>query len=98
MAAETKDIPILVTAVTDPAESDLVESNEAPNTNVSGTSDINPVSDQIALLKQLVPDAKKIAIMYCSGEQNSVLQAKMAKEAADTNLVLNEWKKALLTQ
>lgn len=83
MAAETKDIPILVTAVTDPAESDLVESNEAPNTNVSGTSDINPVSDQIALLKQLVPDAKKIAIMYCSGEQNSVLQAKMAKEAAD---------------
>ena len=49
MAAETKDIPILVTAVTDPAESDLVESNEAPNTNVSGTSDINPVSDQIAL-------------------------------------------------
>ncbi len=83
MAAETKDIPILVTAVTDPAESDLVESNEAPNTNVSGTSDINPVSDQIALLQQLVPDAKNIAIMYCSGEQNSVLQAKMAKEAAD---------------
>lgn len=83
MAAETKDIPILVTAVTDPAQSDLVESNQAPNTNVSGTSDMNPVSDQISLLKQLVPQAKKIAILYCSGEQNSVLQAKMAKEAAD---------------
>lgn len=83
MAAETKDIPILVTAVTDPAEADLVESNDAPNTNVSGTSDMNPVSDQIALLQKLVPSAKKIALMYCSGEQNSVIQAEMAKEAAE---------------
>lgn len=83
MAAETKDIPILVTAVTDPAEADLVESNDVPNTNVSGTSDMNPVSDQIALLQKLVPSAKKIALMYCSGEQNSVIQAEMAKEAAE---------------
>ncbi|MGN1319271.1 MAG: ABC transporter substrate binding protein [Lachnospirales bacterium] len=85
MAAETKDIPILVTAVTDPAQSGLCESNEVPNTNVSGTSDLTPVKEQIALLKQILPEAKKIGIMYCSGEQNSVIQAEMAKEAAKEN-------------
>lgn len=85
VAAETKDIPILVTAVTDPAASDLCESNEAPGTNVSGTSDLTPVKEQIALLKQVLPDAQKIGIMYCGGEQNSVIQADMAKEAAAEN-------------
>ena len=46
IATETKDIPILVTAVTDPAESGLVESNDKPNCNVSGTSDLTPVNYQ----------------------------------------------------
>ena len=44
MASKTKDIPILVTAVTDPADSGLVESNEVPGGNVTGTSDLTPVS------------------------------------------------------
>lgn len=82
IATETKDIPILVTAVTDPAESGLVESNEVPNCNVSGTSDLTPVKEQIDLLTKLLPDAKKITIMYCSGEQNSLIQANLAEEAA----------------
>lgn len=59
MANETKDIPILVTAVTDPKDAKLVKSNEKPETNVSGTSDLTPVKKQMALLKELVPDAKK---------------------------------------
>lgn len=82
IATETKDIPILITAVTDPAESGLVDSNDKPNCNVSGTSDLTPVNDQISLLTSLLPDAKKITIMYCSGEQNSLIQADMAEEAA----------------
>lgn len=82
IATETKDIPILVTAVTDPAASDLCESNELPNCNVSGTSDLTPVKEQIDLLTKLLPDAKKVTIMYCSGEQNSLIQADMAEEAA----------------
>lgn len=83
VAAETSEIPILITAVTDPADSKLVESNEKPNVNITGTSDLNPIKEQIQLLKTLVPDAKKIAILYSSGEQNSVLQAELAKEAAN---------------
>lgn len=71
VANATRDIPILVTAVTDPAESNLVASNEAPGGNVSGTSDLTPVRKQIELLTQLIPNAKTIAILYSSGESNS---------------------------
>ncbi len=78
----TKDIPILVTAVTDPADAGLVNSNEAPGTNVSGTSDLNPIKEQMELLTQLIPDAKHIAILYCSAESNSELQANMAEAVA----------------
>ncbi len=82
MANATKDIPILITAVTDPAGSGLVASNEAPGGNVSGTSDLTPVKQQIELIKKLVPEAKTIAILYCSSESNSKIQAEMANTAA----------------
>lgn len=82
VANATKDIPILITAVTDPQGSGLVASNEAPGGNVSGTSDLTPIKEQIELLIKLVPTAKKIAILYCSSESNSKIQADIAKDAA----------------
>lgn len=82
VAAETQDIPILITAITDPAKSKLVQSNEKPNTNVTGTSDLCSVDEQIDLLKKIVPNAEKITILYSSGEENSKIQAQMAEEAA----------------
>ena len=84
VAGVTDSIPILVSAVTDPAASGLVESNEHPGGNVSGTSDLTPVKEQIDLMQQIVPDAKKVGLLYCSAEANSVLQIDMAKEALDT--------------
>ena len=78
---KTADIPVLFTAVTDPAGSGLVASNDAPGANLTGTSDMNPVSQQIALGKQLIPDAKKVAIMYCSSESNSKIQSDLAEAA-----------------
>lgn len=84
-ASKTDKIPILVSAVTDPAASGLIESNEKPGRNVSGTSDLTPVAEQIELLKQIVPDAKKIAVLYCSTESNSEIQLNLAKEAAAEN-------------
>lgn len=83
VANATKDIPILVTAVTDPAGSGLVASNEAPGGNVSGTSDMTPIKRQIELLQQLLPNAKNIAVLYCSSESNSKIQADIAKSAAE---------------
>lgn len=81
----TTEIPILVTAVTDPQSANLVKSNEKPDTNVSGTSDLTPVNAQISLLKKIVPNAKTVGLMYCSSEQNSVFQIEIAKKSCAEN-------------
>ena len=85
VARMTKDIPVVISAVTDPAESGLVADNAAPGGNVTGASDLTPVADQISLLKQLIPDAKTVGVLYCSAESNSAIQAQMAKEACEAN-------------
>jgi putative ABC transport system substrate-binding protein len=76
------DVPVLFTAVTDPVSASLVDSLEAPGGNVTGTSDRNPVEQQLALIKELDPDAKSVGIVYSSGEVNSTVQVEWAKEAA----------------
>lgn len=76
------NIPVLFTAVTDAEEAGLVASNDAPGGNVTGTSDLNPVADQLQLVKDLRPDAKTVGIVYSSGEVNSQVQVDLAKEAA----------------
>lgn len=83
VANRTDSIPILVTAVTDPKTAGLVESNEKPGTNVTGTSDLTPCAAQIQLLKRLVPNAKKVAMLYCSSEENSRFQINLAKAECD---------------
>ena len=82
-ASATTDIPIVGTAITDFAGSGLVESNDAPGGNVTGSSDLTPVADQIDLLHKVLPDAKTVGILYCSAENNSEIQVKMAEEALD---------------
>lgn len=82
-AAETEDIPIVLTAVTDPAGSGLVDTNEAPGGNVTGSSDLTPVAKQIELLTQILPEAKSVGILYCSAESNSEIQAQLAHEACE---------------
>lgn len=72
------NVPILVTAVTDPQNAGLVETNENPGGNLTGTSDLNPITDQVDLLTRLAPDVKTVGIIYNSSEQNSVLQGEHA--------------------
>ncbi|MBR1810162.1 MAG: ABC transporter substrate-binding protein [Clostridia bacterium] len=79
----TGEIPILVTAVTDPADAGLVDSNEVPGGNLSGTSDLNPIAQQANLLLQLAPEVKTVGVLYNSGEDNSVFQYELAKEALE---------------
>lgn len=74
MAAATDEIPIVGTAITNYEETRLVESNEAPGYNVTGTSDQNPIEKQGELLLNLVPDAKTVGIVYNASEVNSQLQ------------------------
>lgn len=85
IAGKTEDIPICITAVTDPAEAGLVDSNDKPGTNVTGTSDLTPIKEQISLLKQLIPDCKTVGILYNSAEDNSLFQAEIAKKEIEAN-------------
>ena len=77
------EVPVLFTAVTDPVDAGLVESKEAPGKNVTGTSDMPVIADQITVIKDVLPDAKNLAILYTSSESNSEIQAKEAKKAAE---------------
>lgn len=81
IASETTEIPVLGTAITDYVAAKLVNSNEAPGGNISGTTDMNPVKEQIDLLQKLVPDVKNVGLLYTSSEDNSVLQAGLVKDA-----------------
>jgi putative ABC transport system substrate-binding protein len=83
IAGKTKDIPILGTAITDYEDAKLVESATNPGGNVSGTTDMNPIKEQIDLLVKLAPEAKTIGVLYTSSEDNSILQAKLAKKAIE---------------
>lgn len=78
----TKDIPIVFTAVTDPVASELVKTLEKPGTNVTGTSDDVSIEKQFELLKSLVPNAKKVGMLYNTSEANSEVQVNKAKEAS----------------
>ncbi|NLY55703.1 MAG: ABC transporter substrate-binding protein [Firmicutes bacterium] len=77
-----KDIPILITAVTDPESAGLVKSNSLSGTNVCGTSDMNPVDRQLALFKQLGRPISRVGVLYNAGETNSVVQVELAKQEA----------------
>ena len=72
----TSDIPILGTSVTDYASALEIEDwTGTVGGNVSGTSDLAPLKDQAAMVKEWFPDAKTVGILYCSAEANSQYQA-----------------------
>ena len=98
-AQSTTTIPIVATSVTDFATAlEMSEWKGTTGINVTGTSDLAPLADQAAMVKELYPDAKTVGVLYCSAEANSVYQANVmtdeltklgytvkAYTAADTN-------------
>ena len=83
VATKITDRPVLFTAVTDPVAADLVASMDAPGGNITGTTDMQPVADQVALIKEIKPDAASFGVVYASGEVNSQIQVDLAQKAAD---------------
>lgn len=74
-AAATSTIPILGTSITDYATALEIENfSGTVGTNVSGTSDLAPLSEQAAMINELFPDAKQVGLIYCSAEANSLYQ------------------------
>lgn len=82
VAGATDEIPIIGTAITDFASAGLVQGNDKPGKNVTGSSDLTPVADQFDLLVKLLPQAKTVGVLYCTAESNSDVQVKLADQAA----------------
>lgn len=89
--AGTKRIPIVFTAVTDPVQGQLTPSWEASGTNVTGVSDVLELGKQMELVKQIVPNAKRIGMVFNPGEANSVAVVEALKDILPNyNLTLVE--------
>lgn len=74
-ASATADIPVLGTSVTDYASAlEIDDWNGTVGGNISGTSDLAPLDQQAAMLRELFPDAKTVGLLYCSAETNSKYQ------------------------
>ena len=90
-AQATADIPILGTSITDYATALGIDDwTGATGVNISGTSDLAPIDQQEDMLKELLPDTKKVGILYCSAEPNSQYQAQLFEEALDEDGIAYE--------
>ena len=79
-ASATADIPILGTSVTDYATAlNIANWTGTVGGNISGTSDLAPLDQQAAMVKELFPDAKNVGLLYCSAEPNSVYQVTLVQ-------------------
>ena len=77
----TSSIPILGTSITEYGTALGIENfNGLVGGNVSGTSDLAPLEEQAQMILDLFPEAKTVAMLYCSGEANSVYQVKVVKD------------------
>jgi putative ABC transport system substrate-binding protein len=84
-AAATKDIPIVFLAVSDPLKAGLLNDLEAPEGNITGTSDVVPVDQIFKLAGEITPNAKKFGFIYNAGEVNSLTAIGKAKSYCDNN-------------
>lgn len=80
--AATKDIPIIFTTVTDPLRAKLVPAVTHPGGNVSGVSDLVPTERQLGVVKELVPNIKRLGLVYDPSLPNAVSTAQSVKELA----------------
>lgn len=79
-AAKSSDIPVIYTAVSDPKAAGFVDDSGNNIGNITGSSDILPVEDQLKMIREMMPDAKKIGILYTTSEMNSISTIERYKE------------------
>ena len=76
------EIPVIFNAVTDAVEAGIVQSNEKPGGNVTGVSDAAPLEAQIKLIREMLPEAETIGMLYNLGEVNGKIQVDQVKALA----------------
>lgn len=78
----TETIPVVATSITDYATAlGITDWTGTTGFNVTGTSDLAPLEEQAKMIKELVPDAKNVGILYCSAEKNSKYQSTVIQES-----------------
>ena len=82
-ATKNTDIPVIYTAVTDPVAAELAGADGVPVGNITGTSDKLPVEEQLKMIREILPDAKKLGIMYTTSEVNSESSVEEYKSLAE---------------
>ncbi|MDE6751685.1 MAG: ABC transporter substrate-binding protein [Eubacterium sp.] len=89
----TKEIPIVGTSVTEYGVALGIDNfSGKTGTNVTGTSDLAPLDQQAAMIKEIAPETKTVGIIYCSGEPNSKYQAtEVAKYLAESGITATEY-------
>jgi len=88
-AASSQAIPVVFAAVNDPISAKLVPSMDKAGNGITGVSDLPPVADQVALIQEILPEAKKIGVVYSPGESNSVAVLEIFEKALrDKGMVL----------
>ena len=80
VVAATKSIPVVYSGVTDPVAAQLVKDWKPSGTNVTGVSDLLELEKQVDLIKRVVPNVKRVGIVYNPGEANSAVVVKAMKE------------------
>ena len=83
LAAATKDIPVVMGAISDPIGAKLVKDLKHPNANVTGTSNQLPIKQTVDLMTSLTPNVKTVGVLYASSEDNSKSQVADFKEDAE---------------
>jgi putative tryptophan/tyrosine transport system substrate-binding protein len=81
-AQAAKQIPLVFSAVTDPIDAKLVANLEKPGGMITGVRDFGPVDQHLALMAKLVPQAKRVGVIYNAGESNSVSIVNFLKQSA----------------
>lgn len=76
------DIPVIFTAVSDPVGAGLAAEDGTPEGNITGTADTLPVAAQLEMIREVLPDAKTIGIIYTTSEANSISTIETYKELA----------------
>jgi putative tryptophan/tyrosine transport system substrate-binding protein len=82
VVSAARDIPVVFTAVTDPLGAQLVRDMDKPGRNVTGLSDLSPIADHLALIREVLPDAKRLGVPYNPGEPNSATLIGIIKKLA----------------
>lgn len=82
VACREKNIPVIFNAISDPVGAGLAISETEPMEGITGISDLLPVRSQLELIREILPDAKKIGIIYTTSEANSVSTIELYKDLA----------------